>query len=108
MMKGWAIPGHKWWRRNEESLLYGKGMKISTFQVRRLRECVRACMLAQSLLLILLLLLLLLGLLLLPQYTPPPLPRNFFTFRTPFSLYPPSRRSRKQCQTPMSPSSWPS
>eukprot|EP00752_Nemacystus_decipiens_P017805 g15963.t1 len=32
MVKGRAIPGHRWWKRNEDSLLYGEGMKISKFQ----------------------------------------------------------------------------
>lgn len=32
-MNGQMIPGHKWWRRHEDTLLYGQGMKISNFQV---------------------------------------------------------------------------
>lgn len=32
-MNGRMIPGHKWWRRNEETLLFGQGMQITTFQV---------------------------------------------------------------------------
>ncbi|CAN0256756.1 unnamed protein product, partial [Ectocarpus sp. 4 AP-2014] len=31
-MNGRMIPGHRWWRRHEDTLLYGQGMKIATFQ----------------------------------------------------------------------------
>ena len=32
-LQGRFIPGHRWWKRHQDKLLYGKGMTMSHFQV---------------------------------------------------------------------------